>query len=84
MRKRRQGFLSTVNDPETFFVHNLTHLRPMTALFYRVRSRNIKGISEWTEFKRVLTLDAPETKMIIAPESIKYFFDEKKLIIQVY
>lgn len=84
MEKRSQSFLSPVKIHETFFVHNLTNLRPMTALFFRVRSRNINGVSDWSNIKKVITLDTLETKTIIPPESLRYFFDEKKLIIKVF
>lgn len=86
IRKRRQVFSSVVSTPETFYVHNLTHLRPMTALLYRVRSKNLEGLSEWSPISSISTLDAPESEseLISAPESVQYFFDEKKLIVQVY
>lgn len=75
---------------ETFLTHNLTLLRPVYGFYFRIRAKNLLGISPWTEILRGETMDARiadelnfEDKLLLKPESMLYLSDEERLIINV-
>ncbi|KAI1710406.1 immunoglobulin domain-containing protein [Ditylenchus destructor] len=86
--KRRSS--SSQDEPsfdmgETFLVHNLTRLRPLSLLWYRVRARNTLGQSDWSAIASAETVDARKVfddPFLATPEIVLYLPDEQKLIIQ--
>uniref|UniRef100_A0AC35F2G5 Uncharacterized protein n=1 Tax=Panagrolaimus sp. PS1159 TaxID=55785 RepID=A0AC35F2G5_9BILA len=75
IRHRRSSSAQIVN----FLVHNLTMLNPMTVYWYRIRSRNAYGYSEWNPIASAMTLDVSESVDIQPPTSLVYYEEEKKL-----
>ena len=63
-------------------VHNLTLLSPMTMYWYRVRSRNAYGYSEWSPIASTMTADVKEDPDIPAPTSLVYFANDQKLVFE--
>ncbi|KAI1710687.1 immunoglobulin domain-containing protein [Ditylenchus destructor] len=86
--KRRSS--SSQDEPsfdmgETFLVHNLTRLRPLSLLWYRVRARNALGQSDWSAIASAETVDAKKVfddPFLATPEIVLYLPDEQKLIVQ--
>jgi hypothetical protein len=80
-------FLNFQNDDsaqtETFQVYNLTKLQPSSSVWYRVRARNSRGVSDWTAISTASSDDINESgREIQAPESVIYLIKERKLVIQ--
>uniref|UniRef100_A0AC34QSZ8 Uncharacterized protein n=1 Tax=Panagrolaimus sp. JU765 TaxID=591449 RepID=A0AC34QSZ8_9BILA len=63
-------------------IHNLTMLTPMNMYYYRIRSRNAYGYSEWTPLASAMTSDAKEDKTMEAPVSLVYSSNDQKLIFE--
>ncbi|KAF7639394.1 hypothetical protein Mgra_00001064 [Meloidogyne graminicola] len=68
---------------ETFLVYNVTKLKPSSSVWYRVRSRNSRGTSDWTAISTATSEDINEGGGDIqAPESVVYSIKERKLVVQ--
>ncbi|KAE9556388.1 hypothetical protein FO519_000428 [Halicephalobus sp. NKZ332] len=63
-------------------IHNLTLLTPMTMYWYRIRSRNAYGYSEWSPIASTMTLDVKEDPNILAPTSLVYFANDQKIVFE--
>lgn len=89
--------ISTQNDPNmvlrrrsprsliatNYYVHNLTGLLPMSTYWYRIRSNNSIGTSDWSPIAAASTLDVSETVDLQPPTSMAYIPEERRIVFEV-
>ncbi|RCN46004.1 fibronectin type III domain protein [Ancylostoma caninum] len=78
--------LEQIKDDGTatwFLGHNLTGLNPLSSYYFRLRSKNKKGFSDFSQFVIATTNDVSEDPNMLAPSALRFDMMRKSITVEV-